>query len=447
MVQRQGLQPESFLPLGQYQLRLLDEECVIYEVQRALQQVATGKLVVAMPHSITENWLESVWKFLANHLPYSLSRFEGLPLIPLPNERLCLLSREFPIMLEASGMGSVSGSLSRELKEILEQIGVLVIRGIPEWVARHPGIGDFILNPSKLAQAIQRCSRGGVRGITASVSSASPGQKHALRQSIVELGTRDIESIRAVLRSLPLCETVDQSGGKPSHFVSSQDVRYSAPDDAHSFPVDLPERLIQMRSRDERSFAQIVGVEQKSKAQVLVDLMSAYRTDEEKEKIAEMALQGISHYKSQHHGFVSTLSNFAFVATNSRGLLAPRELVYHNSEDLLQLLAEIDTTPVGKFSRREYLPLLEQLGLRTEPTENEVYAFVQRVEKSPEPRRQRLAQNLWRFITTNPQYLRGRLKNVIQGMSWVPVVRSRHHGYRTACAATRALTSRIWQRI
>ena len=392
--------------------------------------------VVPMPAMMSEPWLKKVWDFLHRFLPDDLSSFIELPIIPLPNNQLCRLSEKLPVMVE-QGDGY---TLPSRLKDILKHLKVTIIPRIPDYVQRHSYIERCILQPRQFTRVVKQTkaflqSQGLL--LSNQVATLSAELKREFRLKVTELGKEDVSSILNILKSLPLCETIANSGNKESHFVSAQEVTYAGPTDA--FPIPFRERLIRVQSPQERTFATLLGIPMKSTAQILIDLMPHLTSKHEVESVAEMALHGISDYQKQHTDFVHSLSRLEFVSTKEEGLLSPKDLVYSSNSDLRVLLAEIDVLPVGRFSDHKYLPALEQLGLRTEPTADEVYIIVMktdRLTREREPKSLELASLLLKFFEQNPSILQSYvscvgniLKEAIHHKSWVPVMQNRHENY------------------
>ena len=398
--------------------------------------VTNTQPVVDMSATMSEPWLKKVWNFLHHFQPDDLRRFIELPMIPVPNNQLCRLSEKLPVMLE-QGDGY---TLPSRLKDILKHLKVTIIPSIPDYVQRHSYIKRCILQPRQLRRVVKRANkflRSQGLSLKNQITTLSAELKREFRLKVTELGKEDVSSIVNILKSLPLCETIDNSGNKESHFVSAQEVTYAGPTDA--FPVPLRERLIQVQSPEERAFAALLGIPMKSTAQVLIDLIPHLTSKDEVESVAEMALQGMSNYQHQHTDFVHSLSWLEFVSTEEKGLVSPKDLVYSNNSDLRVLLAEISVLPVGRFSDRKYLPALEQLGLRTKPTADEVYNIVMKIDRltrKREPKSLELARLLLKFFEQNPSILSvyvscvgSILKEAIHHISWVPVMQNRHESY------------------
>ena len=398
--------------------------------------VTNDQTVVDMSATMSEPWLKKVWDFLHRFLPDDLSSFIELPIIPLPNNQLCRLSEKLPVMVE-QGDGY---TLPSRLQDILKHLKVTIIPSIPDYVQRHSYIERCVLQPRQFTRVVKQTNEFlQSQGLSLSnqVATLSAELKRKFRLIVTELGKEDVSSILNILKSLPLCETIANSGNKESHFVSAQEVTYAGPTDA--FPVPFRERLIQVQSPQERTFATLLGIPMKSTAQVLIDLMPHLTSKHEVESVAEMALHGISDYQKQHTDFVHSLSRLKFVSTKEKGFAIPEDLVYSSNSDLRVLLAEIDVLPVGRFSDRKYLPALEQLGLRTEPTADEVYNIamkIDRLTKEREPKSLEFAHLLLKFFEQNPTILSSYvscigsiLKEAIHHKSWVPVMQNRHETY------------------
>ena len=420
----------TFPFLGCYQVQKFDKDSAVEELIGIFRGITNTQPVVPMPATMSEPWLRKVWDFLHRFLPHDLQSFIELPMIPLSNNQLCRLSENFPIMVE-QGDGC---TLSNRLKDVLKHLKVTIIPRIPDYVQQHPYTKRCILQPSQLAQAIKQTYeflKIQDLSLSAQVATLSAQLKREFRLKVTKLGKEDVSSILNILKSLPLCETIDNSGNKQSQFVSAQEVAHAGPTDA--FPIPLRERLIRVQSKQEREFALLLRIPVKSTAQVLVDWMPHLTSKHEIESIAEMALQGMSNYQQQHADFEHTLSQLKFVSTKEKGLVAPKALVYPSSSDLRELLAEIDALPVGRFSDRKYLRALEQLGLRTEPTADEVYNIMVKIDglaTEREPESLKLARLLLKFFEQNNDHHLVLLNQAIHHhISWVPVTQNRPENY------------------
>ena len=416
---------------------MFNKGCVISEVRGIFTAIATTEAVIPMPQAMSKQWLEKVWEFLRLHLPNDLSCFDGLPMIPLPENELCKLSTERPIMLK-----QYSGQkLTQDMVKILSSMQVTLICSIPDYVHMHSFTERCILQPDQLARAIilaHKFLKQRQPSLSACVATMLPELKRVLRSKITELSKPETESIKDIVRTLALCETIPESGGHPSWFVSPEKVSLAGP--SERFPVAVPEMLIQTSSRDEKRFVELLAVPVKSTAEILIDMMLLHNKEkdnqEDKEKVAQMAWEKFTDYQL-HPRFQSTFSQFMFVSTKYQGLVEPCQLINTENPHLKELLSKVDRLPVGKFSDKKYLPMLECLGLRTQPTADELYRMAQEISQAAmeeNPQTLSLANSLLRFFEGNQDSLKQKyghksLQEAIQDISWVPVEQNPIRGY------------------
>ena len=415
---------------------MFNKDCVISEVRGIFTAIATTEAVIPMPQAMSKQWLEKVWEFLRHHLPNDLSCFDGLPMIPLPDNELCKLSTVHPIMLK-----QYSGQkLTQDMVKIVSSMQVTLICSIPNYVHMHSFTERCILKPDQLALAIilaHEFLKQHQSSLSACVATMSPELKRVLRAKMTELSKPETESIKDIVRTLALCETIPESGGHPSRFVSPEEVSLAGP--SERFPVAIPEVLIQTSSQDEKRFVELLDIPVKSTAEILIDIMHLLKEKDQqadKENVAHMAWEKFTDYQS-HPSFEITFSQFKFVSTKHQGLVKPCQLIITMDPHLKKLLAEADMLPVGKFSDKKYFPMLERLGIRTQPTANVLYSITQVISQAAieqKPQTFSLAHSLLRFFEENPDSLKQKyghtsLQEAIQDVSWVPVQQNPIRGY------------------
>ena len=419
-----------------YQVRMFNKEYVISEVHCIFKAIATTEPVINKPRTISKQWLEKVWEFLQHYLPDDLSRFDGLPMIPLPGNKLCMLSTEHPIMLKQYK----GQKLTQDFANILSSMQVTLIHSIPDYVHKHSFAELRILQPDQLSRAVilaHEFLKQHQSSLSTCVATMSPELKRVLRSKITELSKPETESIKDIVRTLALCETIPESGGRPSRFVSPEEVSRAGP--SERFPVAIPEMLIQTSSRDEKRFVELLAIPVKSTAEILIDIMRLLKEEDhqkDKENVAQMAWEKFTDYQS-HPSFQSTFSQFKFVSTKHRGLVKPCQLIITMDPHLKKLLAEVDMLPVGKFSNKKYFPMLECLGLRTQPMADELYRIAQVINQAAieeNPQTVSLAHSLLRFFEKSPNTLKQKfghtsLQDAIQDIRWVPVQQNPIRGY------------------
>ena len=335
-------------------------------------------------------WLESVWLFLINHASRDLGIVRGLPLIPvrtiersLPGGKdpetvleLVQLSTEHTCL--ARNMDGLS--LSREVEEIVQLVGVTVVDELPDYVKSHPLVlRSYVFSPTYLGvlRALERqCAAEGEDVIISRIADhATVEQKRSLRLLFSKLSVYELSrEYMDLLVQLPLFEAADGSGRTPtdrggpdsSSFVSASMISAAAP--AEKLPFRMSRPLLDTTSPDSQSLGKLLGIKSLNMAQLMVqvvfpDIEAAFYEHNEVQAIMLYVLRHYHFLAEVDNSFRKTLRSLPFMPKGD--MLMTIDRFYDPDHELLQKLFLFEENfPGGKYSDPTIVAVLREVGLR-----------------------------------------------------------------------------------
>ncbi|XP_078314515.1 LOW QUALITY PROTEIN: sacsin-like [Crassostrea virginica] len=126
---------------GMYQVQCLDYRNLIELLKKSVgKNIGEGRCPMTWNLtrcSVNLDWIEMVWKVLAEKFPKDLERFQNLPLIPEDwsgNE----------IVMHALTENLLIGSLPENIALCLKKLSIVILRELPEIIIHHPQLKNFI---------------------------------------------------------------------------------------------------------------------------------------------------------------------------------------------------------------------------------------------------------------------------------------------------------------
>ena len=126
---------------GMYQVQCLDDRNLIELLKKSVgKNIGEGQCPMTWnltKCSVNLDWIEMVWKVLAEKFPKDLEIFQNLPLIPEDwsgNE----------ILMHALTENLLIGSLPENIALCLRKLSIVVLRDLPEIIIHHPQLKHFI---------------------------------------------------------------------------------------------------------------------------------------------------------------------------------------------------------------------------------------------------------------------------------------------------------------
>jgi len=219
-----------------------------------LESETSVEWVIGQKSQPPSGWLESLWNYLRFNCPYDLKPVQTFPLIPVRSARkqmipgigvttvteLVPLARRQGALLIRRADGI---SLGPELELIAAKIGMMVIDTPPDYIRGHMVVErDYLFAPTYMGmmRAVQQqCARNGRdKMVEQLLQQTTMPEKRRLRELFAKISPHELhDEYHELLAHLPLFETLDGSGNRPSHFVSAADVSLAAPAERTSIPV------------------------------------------------------------------------------------------------------------------------------------------------------------------------------------------------------------------
>ena len=201
-------------------------------------------------------WLEALWDYLRLNCPYDLRAVETFPLVPVRSAArkqlvagtgTCQITEL--VALAGPRQGAVlirradGISLGTELETIAGKLGMLVVDAPPDYIRAHVVVErDYLFAPTYMGmlRAVQRqcVTNGRENTLDALTQRTTASEKRRLRELFAKISPHELhDDYHDLLAGLPLFETLDGSGNRPSHFVSAAEVSLAAPAERTSIPL------------------------------------------------------------------------------------------------------------------------------------------------------------------------------------------------------------------
>ncbi|CAD5120191.1 DgyrCDS8765 [Dimorphilus gyrociliatus] len=374
----------------------------------------------------TERWLAKLWFYIHRFTPFDLSRFEGLPIIPIDRKIVRLSSSSGMIVKQLHHL-----HLNEDIQTILVRMGANVITNLPSYLSGNSHLCNFYIKPptshgvcSTLAHL---CKSNESEFFEKFFTSTTANEKKSLRQLFMKLDySIGKSSLREFLRNLPIFETLD------GHFICVNETNIAV--QSINLPVPLCKPVINLSALPcADSLATLLGVRLLSHQDFFVEIVftaieSAYYKIGE---VTEVMIHILKNYCcTMTETFQSALAGLPFIPKGETLMTADR---FYDPDSIVlqQVFKGEDNFPTGPFRQPEVLQVLRKVGLRTdeyvEPEDLECCALVcdNDVEKS-------LA--LIEYVCRNSFLLHqlchdAPLSAKLAGIHWIPVLKERPPQY------------------
>jgi len=349
-----------------------------------LQPDASVEWIAGQRSQPPSGWLEALWNYLRINCPYDLKPVETFPLIPVRNPRkqmvagigVTVVTELVPlacqqgalIIRRADGM-----NLGTEMELIATKIGMTVIDTPPDYIRGHMVVErDYLYAPTYMGvlRAVKRlCERNGREKIMELIQhELTVPEKRRLRELFAKISPHEFyDEHHDFLAQLPLFETLDGSGNRPSHFVSAAEVSLAAPAERTSIPVS--QELLDVSSADSQTLAQLLSIRRLEPAQLLTevvfwDIENGFHDGASVRRIMVYVIRNYHRLTESDSQFQRTLRSLAFI--DRKGTLMPAERFYDPADELLKrTFALQDNFPPSPYTDAASLSVLRDLGLRS----------------------------------------------------------------------------------
>ena len=384
---------------GRCQVEFLTKELVTKLLPKVIPSQWRRKSIVdwelATTKEIPSSWLPALWNFLRTCYPSDLSKFNGLPILPLDSDqsriRLVTLTLNGSVILH-SGVGN---SLSPGVASALVLLGACIVDSLPEYVCCHAAVtGSYVRLPlsEDIVEVIYNAYQlhGGKKSLADIRCQTTATEKADIRELIASVQPSGLESCHiGFLRMLPVFECVCSGPCCSEPVYSSVDeVGQVAPVKHISIPVDA--RYLSVS--DDQSAAKaakllgakFVTVVSILKEQLASKLNCGSLEEDTANSLSEMVVKNFRSYCDEDPSIAETLSKVPFVRTALKGsLAAPSALFNPECAELRLLLPDADVFPADRYCQPEVLGCLRKMGLKTakDVTASDLLNSMIRIEK------------------------------------------------------------------
>ena len=367
--------------VGSCQVEFLTKESVTKLLPKVIPTSWQKQYVVNWKPSTTEgippSWLPALWLFLRTCYPSDLSKFSGLPILPLDADqsivRLVTVTLNGCVILR-SGVGS---TLSPGLVSVLELLGAFIADDLPEYVHCHAAVvGNCVRLPlsEDIVEVMYNAYQlhGGKKSLERVRSGTTAAEKADVRALIARVQPSGLESCHiSFLRTLPVFECVSSGAGDAEPMYSSvEEVGQIAPVKHISFPVDT--RYLSVADDEHATkAAAVLGAKFVTMTSILKEQLSSKLNtstldESTADHLSEMVVKNFPAYSAEDPSIAETLSKVAFVRTSVKGsLAAPSSLFDPESAELYLLLPDADVFPADAYRQPEVLGYLRKMGLKS----------------------------------------------------------------------------------
>ncbi len=336
----------------------------------------TGQAVTWNPQEYgqpPQHWLQTMWNYLVTQCSKDLSAFTSVPLVPISNAEQGEIVDLYPLssnkVLQIREMDDLS--LPKELRHILENIGVALVEELPDFISVHPLVmKKYVFSPSYIGvlHAFQRLVEiHGKDGLCQQFrDQTTAAEKRELRLFFAKISSHEVkDEYRQVLSLLPIFETVKTNGGEPN-FVSYSQAKYCAVLD--TLPVRLSQPVINVSSPECATLTRVLGMKELSAVQLLTklvfrDIEAAFYEHAEVELVMLYVLRHYYSLLDTEPQLRDILRALPFLPRKDM-LLTP-DRFYDPDDQLLQkIFSGEENFPGGAFAESSIIVVLRALGLR-----------------------------------------------------------------------------------
>eukprot|EP00795_Rhopilema_esculentum_P000721 gene721-10435_t len=418
---------------GYCKLSMLDQSSVATLLCKCLGK--TSSFIANREKCMTADWFQKIWKYL-NELG-DLELFEGLPLIPMKNNKVGSLQANSLLLLHTEN------EREDDLVTVMKQIGFVVVEGLPGYVQQNKSLfGKYLYtcNPEGITKLLMNISEKiGNRKLSKQISQiCSMAGKALLRDKVAEffLANQPTKGLIELIKSLPIHENTNSQV-----LVSIDECQEICP----NVPSDLIpcKTLLKCTDRTQKTFVEKLGGRLITEEELILKYLlpeieageSTVHYIAKLNFVVTTATSGLFNNSALASEIRRKLKSIDFVTADSGERRKPREL-FEPSEHLTKLFkGEVGRFPSKDFSTEQKLILLRKLDLKTEKcvTAKDITDCIQMVAGSKdigETEKRKKAQNIAIHLTDHIDLLNDReLKRILETESWIPIEKQRPKHY------------------
>ncbi|XP_022079700.1 sacsin-like [Acanthaster planci] len=306
-----------------------------------------------------EEWLKELWNWMAKTYPTSdIEVFKGIPLIPVPHNRLARLQKGRLISREKRQSYPCFSlkCLSDNICSFLESAGAVVLRqDVPKYISCHPHIDRFISPPTAagVLTILEICSR--KMNLVRCIERSATGTKDELRTLFAQLQPSTSQQ-SDILKELPIFL------GSDGQYVSVRMCATAVPSDYFGLPVKtLRYRCLVLRSDESDSLLSRLGVCSQSLEDILQSSVLPAVQDEFYSVSDSLRIMAWVLERPQFDNLVTDVAFVPSVVFKAR----PNEL-FEPTRTLQVIFRGESVFPTGRYSEGRLLNNLKRVGLKNE---------------------------------------------------------------------------------
>ncbi|XP_035691251.1 sacsin-like [Branchiostoma floridae] len=387
--------------------------------------------ILWQPDEVTQpplTWLETIWKWIAQEFPKSLTKFESVPLLPpytLQSKQIVLFSlRKFGAMMKQGRSTKLNGICA-----IMEKVGVNLLHTPLAPYISHSRISDYVVSPTPTGVLSV------LEGREALVDFVlNREEKVLLRGFLAKIEDGDLmEQHKIVLRSLPILECQKSTyPSAPTKFTSAKCISVALPNDDCPEDVPLNRWLLSSRDSSSVSISRILKLHKLTLAELLIEdvlpIMPALPSSTV-QNIMIWVLDRLDSLQMQKGDIISHVKRIAFVTRRDGKVAKPSELFDPTPPQFQDLFAGENVFPTGAYCTEPHLSRLRMLGLKNTLTTTNVVTSAGLVSKMEPGVAIIKAKTVLRCISRKTSCFTGSDQRLLEGYEWMPCRRESPDGY------------------
>jgi len=323
------------------------------------------------------NYLDTLWSYLKKSDFKVLHEIErlGLHIVPVDSnvQKVALLRSSLPMIAKDESIGN-------NVMECFSQLGITILQDLPGFIRDNQNVMRVYILPPGPFSLIECMTK--IENVCSRLAALDDILKTSLRKylgsklsALTTKGTAQSlsESHKALLRKLPIFNTLNRSGFQQEHFECVAKVRFAVP--LLKTTISFPEVMLMVTDEESESLVQWLGVQVihlnrgiDRETMIFIDQIFVGIINQvfNREQVICTMLSVLAEFKEMLHydPFVVKTKSLEFVETAGIELARPQDLFNPCNSELVSFFEGMNIFPVGEFAKTEHSLLLMHLGLK-----------------------------------------------------------------------------------
>nr|XP_022329303.1 sacsin-like [Crassostrea virginica]XP_022329305.1 sacsin-like [Crassostrea virginica]XP_022329306.1 sacsin-like [Crassostrea virginica] len=349
----------TLISKGMYQVQFLNDHDFIDLLKKTVgKNIGEGQCPITWNlsrSSLNFDWLERIWKFLAENFQNDLERFQYLPLIP--EER-----SENEILMHALTENLLVGHLSENIALCLKRLSIKVLSVLPKFIMHHSQLKCFIpeatvTNTINAINAVRGLPDLKEKVMDFNNNSTGDQKEEFLRFLCKERRNFEDSPAKHVYKSLKLF----QIEGNFVNIMENCEIL------SKNIPVPYPSGVIHIREKNIIHFATQLGAKELKDVEIFSKILTSlldtsFYSNAEMLEIMKFVI-GEKIYTLNDNLFQLTC-RVPFVTTGTNKQKAAADLFDPEEKILCKLISDQSQFPAQNVSQKE-IKVLRKLGLKS----------------------------------------------------------------------------------